>query len=113
MGPDIHIVATPNLLCRILLIWTPNHVILLTMENPRSLESANANEGAMEGLHPDKRIACLLWWHGDFADFFFDFIYFCSIVGLITKLSKESIMTLIYLIKLLKPKQNMGDKMSI
>ena len=31
-------------------------------------------------------------------------------VGLISKLRKESIMNLIYLIKLLKPKQNMGIK---
>ena len=80
------------------------------MESPRSLEFANANEGAMEGHHVDKRITCLLRLHDDFADFFFDFVYFCSIVGLITKLSKESIMTLIYLIKLLKPKQNMRIK---
>ena len=32
-------------------------------------------------------------------------------VALITKLRKESIMTLIYLIKLLKPKQNLGIKL--
>ena len=107
-GPRHPHSSNSNLLCRILFIRTPNHVILLTMENPRSVESANANEGAMEGLHADKRITCLLRWHDDFADFFFDFIYLCSIAGLITKLSKESIMTLVYLIKLLKSKQNMG-----
>ena len=40
--------------------------------------------------------------------FFFDFVHFPSVVHLITKLSKERIMTLIYLIKLLKPKKNIG-----
>ena len=65
----------------------------------------------MEGHHTDKQITCLLRQHDDFADFFFNFVYLCSIVGLITKLSsKKSIMILIYLIKLLKPKQNMGIK---
>ena len=43
----------------------------------------------------------------DFADFF---LRFRSMVGLITKLRKEIIITLIYLIKLLNPKQNMGIK---
>ena len=39
---------------------------------------------------------------------FFDFVHFYSMVGLITNLRKYSIRTLIYLIKLLKPKKNMG-----
>ena len=38
------------------------------------------------------------------------FLQFRSMVDLITKLRKESIMTLIYLIKLLKPKQNIEIK---
>ena len=33
--------------------------------------------------------------------FFFDFVHFCLMVGVIKKSSKESIRTLIYLIKLL------------
>ena len=61
----------------------------------------------MEGHHADEKFTCFLRLHDDFINFFFDFIHLCSMIGLITKLSKEIIRTLIYLIKLLKPKQNM------
>ena len=79
-------------------------------ESRNLLECVDTNEVAMKGHHASERIACLLWLHGDFVDSFFDFIYLCSMVGLIIKLSKESIITLIYLIKLRKPKQNMRIK---
>ena len=46
--------------CRILLIRTLNRAILVSTEIPWSLEYAHANEGAMEGHHVDKKIACLL-----------------------------------------------------
>ena len=93
-----------------MLIRTPNHVILVSMENPWSLESAHTNEGVIAGHHAGKRITCFLRLHDDFVDFFFDFSHFCSKVGLIIKLRKESIRTLIYIIKVLKSKQNMGIK---
>ena len=41
---------------------------------------------------------------------FFDFVHFSSMVGLIIKLSKERIGTLVYLIKILKLNQNIGIK---
>ena len=46
-----------------------NHLILVSMESPHSLESAHANEEIIEGHHADERIMCLLQLHGDFADF--------------------------------------------
>ena len=69
-------------------IQTPNYAILVSTENPRSLESTHANEGAIEGLHTGKMITCLLRLHDDFADFFFNFTCFLSMVGIITKLRK-------------------------
>ena len=85
-------------------------MILVPTESPQSLECAHTNEGAMKGHQADERITCLLQLHDDFVDFFFDFVHLYSMVDLIIKLSKENIMTLIYLIKLLKPKQNMMIK---
>ena len=41
----------------------------MSMESPRSVECAYANEGAMEGHHVDERITCLLLLHDDFVDF--------------------------------------------
>ena len=64
----------------------------------------------MKGHHAGERITCLLRLYDDFVNFFFDFGHLYLMVDLITKLSKKSIMTLIYLIKLLKPKQNMMIK---
>ena len=50
-------------------IWTLNHVILVSMESPRSLESAHANERAIEGHNTCEMITCLLRLYDDFDDF--------------------------------------------
>ena len=86
----------------------PNHAILVSMKSPRSLKSVHFNEGTIEEHHLGEMIICFPRLHDDFVDF--SSISLVSIVGLITKLGKYSIRTLIYIIKLIKPKQNMGIK---
>ena len=54
--------------CRILLIRTPNHVILVSTKSSRSLKSTHANEGAIEVHHVGEGITCFLQLHDDFAD---------------------------------------------
>ena len=92
-------------------IRTLNHTILVSTESPQSLESAHANEGVVEGYHVGERITCFLRLHDDFVDFSSILLISAQwLACLITKLIKERISTLIYLIKVLKPKKNMGIK---
>ena len=91
-------------------IRTPNRSILVSTESPQNLKSSYTNEGVIEGHHARKKIMCFLRLHDDFTVFFFDFVHFRLKVGLIKNLRKESIRTLTYIIKILKPKQYMGIK---
>ena len=46
-----------------------NHAILVSMKNPRSLESAHANEGDIKEHHIDKMITFFPRLHDDFTEF--------------------------------------------
>ena len=84
-------------------------MILDSTKSSQSLECIHASEGAIRGLHVVEKITCLLQIHDDFYEFssiLLIFALFRSMIDLNTKYNIQSMIAFIYIIKLLKTKQN-------